>query len=93
MILIVISLIMGIGAGVLLRRKERVVKISEKLTGIMVFILLFFLGASLGVNRAIIKKLPAIASTSLIISVAAIIFSILITIIINKIFYGKKDDR
>jgi len=92
-ILIVISLILGIGAGVLLRKKERVVKISEKLTGIMVFILLFFLGASLGGNKGIINKLSGIASASLVISIAAIIFSIIAVLVVNKVFSGKKDDR
>lgn len=92
MILIVISLILGIGAGVLLRKKERVVKISEKLTGIMVFILLFFLGASLGGNKGIINKLTGIASASLVISIASIIFSIIAVLVVNKVFSGKKDD-
>ena len=93
MILIIISLILGIGAGFFLRKKERIVKVSEKLTGFMVFILLFFLGASLGVNKGIITKLTGIASASLIISIAAIIFSIIAVLVVNKVFSGKKDGR
>ncbi|MFW5915977.1 MAG: LysO family transporter, partial [Bacteroidota bacterium] len=56
MIIVVVLLVIGILLGYLLRDQSKILWISSKLTDGAIFLLLFFLGVTVGTNEKIISN-------------------------------------
>ena len=80
----------GIALGILLNRQKRVIKITGKLTDLSIFLLLFFLGVSVGMNERIISNLDNIGLQALLITLAATIGSVLVSYIVYLLFFKNK---
>ena len=84
-------MLLGIGAGYFLRRIPDI-KIIGKLITCSIFLLLFFLGISVGHNEKIVNNLTTIGLQALIITMGAIAGSILLAWFVYKKFFVKEKE-
>ena len=83
-------LVIGIFLGYFLRNQSRILWISSRLTDGAIFLLLFFLGVTVGMNEKIISNFQSIGLQSLIITLFATIGSIAVTYVFYRIFFSKR---
>ena len=86
-------LILGILTGVVLKHQKSIIKVSSKLTDVSVYLLLLFLEISIGANDDVWNNLSTIGVTALAISVMGIIGSVLVSFVVFKLFFSKKDNQ
>lgn len=86
-----VLIIMGTGmiAGYFLRSKKKIAKINDKLTMAAVFALLFFMGVAIGSDKEMISNLYFLGINALVISIAGIVFSVLVAIFVYRLFFKK----
>lgn len=89
MIAIFLCLLSGIGIGIALRRIPNITIIG-KLMSVVIFVLLFLLGKSVGKDQAIMSNLASIGFKAFIITSAAITGSVLMSWIVYKYFFAEK---
>lgn len=77
MILVLLVMLAGIGIGFLISRYPGVIKLNNKLISGAIYLLLFLLGISVGLNKTIIQNLDKIGVQSLIITIGAVAGSVL----------------
>lgn len=90
MIEIIAIMSAGIILGYLFRCKKKLIQVIEKLIVISIYLLLFFMGASIGRDPDIISNLPTLGLTALVISIGGISGSLLFACLIWKLFFRKK---
>jgi uncharacterized membrane protein YbjE (DUF340 family) len=90
MIIGISLLIAGIGIGLLLQKHKGVIKVTAKLTDLSIFLLLFFLGVSVGMNEQIISNFQKIGLQSLFITIAATLGSVFISFLVYKLFFKSR---
>ncbi len=73
--------------GFLLSGKKRFHAFTEKATTYIIYILLFFMGLSVGTNKEIMTNIQNLGFQALIISLFAIMGSIVLAKIVFKIFF------
>ncbi|MCE1198870.1 MAG: lysine exporter LysO family protein [Marinilabiliales bacterium] len=84
---ILLSLLAGILLGLLLLRKPLVLKFSNRLFSLSVYMLLFLLGVSVGRNKEVMSNLGKIGYEALVIAVASIAGSVLLsTLLYHRLF-------
>lgn len=86
MIIVLLLMLAGMLTGFALRQRSIVLKINEKLTSVAIYILLFLLGISVGLNKTIIQQLDKIGIQALIITLGAISGSVLTLWILYRTF-------
>lgn len=77
----------GMLLGFLLRAKQRFVSGNEKLITYAIYLLLFMMGVSIGSNEQIMNSLSTLGIVALIVSMGAIIGSILTGFLVFKLFF------
>lgn len=77
----------GIFLGFLLRAKQRIVSANETLITYAIYLLLFMMGVSIGSNEQIMNSLSTLGIVALIVSMGAIIGSILTGFLVFKLFF------
>lgn len=92
MITVLILMTVGIAIGWVLHKKERVLKASSILTNWSIYILLFLLGLSVGTNDQILKNFDKIGLQAIVITIFAVMGSILVSWLTYILFF-KKDER
>ena len=80
----------GILIGLLVKKKIKFGSLIEKLTNTSVYLLLFYLGVSVGLNKMIVGNLHQIGLKALIITLFSIFFSLICSSIIYKLFFKKE---
>jgi uncharacterized membrane protein YbjE (DUF340 family) len=80
-------LVAGVVAGIFIRNYKQMITLSAKLTDGAIFLLLFFLGISVGMNEQIVSNFQKIGLQSLVITVLATLGSILVSYIVYRIFF------
>lgn len=90
MVIGIALLVLGIFLGYWLRNHLKLVRISSKLTDGSIFLLLFFLGVTVGMNEKIISNFQNIGLQSFVITLFATIGSILVTFVFYKLFFSKQ---
>lgn len=90
MVIGIALLVLGIFLGYWLRNHLKLVRISSKLTDGAIFLLLFFLGVTVGMNEKIISNFQNIGLQSFVITLFATIGSILVTFVFYKLFFSKQ---
>ncbi len=90
MVEILLLMSLGMLLGYLLRRRRRVIRIAEKLIIWSIFLLLFFMGLSIGRDPLIISNLPSLGLTALLISFGGIGGSLLLALLTWKLIFSKK---
>ena len=90
MIEIIILLLLGIALGFLLKSKKTFLKISDKLTTYSIYLLLFLLGLSVGYKEKIISNIKTIGLNASIITIGAIMGSVILSALTYKYFFNIK---
>jgi uncharacterized membrane protein YbjE (DUF340 family) len=91
MLKVFIFLFAGIITGFLLREKKRVVAFFEKALMFSVFLLLFFFGAEAGLNEKVTSTFFSSGINGILISVGAVLGSILFSIPVYFFIFKKKE--
>ena len=92
MITVLILMFLGMVIGHFIKNKEKVVKINDKLILYAIFLLLFFLGILVGNNDQIMNNLGSIGIHAFIISIFAILGSIILAYFVGRTFFNKKNE-
>lgn len=87
MLIVIGIMFFGITLGLMLRNKPP--KHLPKLLNLVIYLLLFFLGISVGVNDMIIKNLHTLGVQALIITVGALTGSIALSWLVYRYFFSK----
>ncbi|MBN2789711.1 MAG: LysO family transporter [Candidatus Delongbacteria bacterium] len=92
---VLICLILGSLLGYIIREKKNFLKHLDKITFFSVLALLFLLGFSVGKDPVIIRNLHNLGLQALILSVAAILGSAIVSFIVYKLFFKdiKADEK
>lgn len=83
MVIIILILISGLATGFLIKSRPKLIKFTDYALNISIFVLLFFLGLSIGSNQEIISKFKDIGVVSFLI----MLFGVAGTLILSLGFY------
>lgn len=89
MLTVIALLTLGILLGFLLSNKEKIIGYVDQLTNWSIYLLLFLLGISVGVNEKIIKNFGEIGIKATILTAGAILGSVVISYFTYKLFLKK----
>ncbi len=89
MITVLVLMTVGILIGLCIEKMSRLVKITDKLITWAIYLLLFLLGISVGLNDKIINNLDSIGLAALIITVGAVLGSVVVAWGIYTWFFKK----
>ncbi|HET6556523.1 MAG TPA: LysO family transporter [Prolixibacteraceae bacterium] len=92
MIGVLITMIAGIITGVLIHRKDHLIKINDRLITIAIYVLLFLLGISVGLNKTVVQHIGTLGFQALIITTGAVSGSVLISWLVYKVFFKEKQN-
>lgn len=90
---ILLFLIIGILIGRFKEFSEKDKKINGYMQQIGVIFLLFFMGASIGANKSVLKNIKTIGKTSLIFAISAIVFSVLVLYFVSEKFLKEGEEE
>lgn len=90
MIGVLITMIAGIITGVFIHRKDHLIKINDRLITIAIYVLLFLLGISVGLNKTIVQNIGTLGIQALIITAGAVLGSVLISWVVYRFFFKEK---
>lgn len=85
-------MMLGMLCGYLLRENKKVLQISDKLTSIAIYMLLFVLGIGVGLNEKIVSSINTIGLQALAITLGALLGSLLLALIVYKLFFITKNN-
>lgn len=88
---ILLFLFIGIIIGYFKQFSEKSKNINSILQQIGVLVLLFFMGASIGANKSVVKNIKNIGQVSVAFAITTTIFSILVLYIVSNRFLKKED--
>lgn len=91
MFVVILFLISGILIGSLLQKKERLLKITDRLSTWFIYVFLFLLGISVGGNEEIIDNFGKLGIQAIILTVGAISGSVLASYFIYKRFFRESE--
>jgi uncharacterized membrane protein YbjE (DUF340 family) len=90
MILVIVFLIAGVLTGYLIRNHRRLIVVASRLTDGAIFLLLFFLGLSVGMNQQVVASFSSIGLQSFMITLLAVLGSVLVTFLFHHLFFRKR---
>ncbi len=90
---IIIILVFGLLVGFFIRRKKKIIRFSDKLLMISIYLLLFLLGISIGKNSDIIGNFPRIGLKAIALTVGGILGSCVVSLFIYKFFFVVKNEK
>ncbi len=78
---------LGMIIGVSIRHKKKVIKQVNKLVTISVYLLLFLLGISVGLNDELVSNLDTLGVHALIITLMAVLGSVLLASLVYHLYF------
>lgn len=91
MLTVVIIMVAGMLAGYLLRKRNRVISVSERLVTYAIYLLLFLLGVVIGTNPQIMENLHTLGLKALLITLGGVMGSITLAWGTYALFFKKKE--
>lgn len=91
MLTVIIIMTAGFLIGYLLRHKKGLVQIANKSTLWVIFVLLFFMGLSVGGNAEIMQNLDTIGMRGVALSLAAVFGSVVLSLPVYLLFFKSKN--
>lgn len=91
MFVVILFLISGIAIGSLLQKKERLIKITDRLSTWFIYVFLFLLGISIGGDEEIIDNFGKLGIQAIILTVGAISGSVLASYFVYKRFFRESE--
>ncbi|MBC8004960.1 MAG: LysO family transporter [Verrucomicrobia bacterium] len=92
MLLVLLIMIAGIITGVFIHHKPALIKVNDQLISVAIYVLLFLLGVSVGLNKTIIQNIGTLGFQALIITLGAVTGSVLVSWLIYKAFFQGKQN-
>ncbi len=92
MLTVLVLMTLGVGIGWFLHKKDKLIKLTEKLTNWAIYLLLFLLGLSVGTNEKILQNFHQIGFQAILITVFAVAGSIFVSWLLYILVF-KKDER
>ena len=80
----------GMVAGFLLRKRKELYKKLDKTVSIVIYLLLFLLGLTVGQNRAIVENFHLIGVRALIITLASVAGSVILAAAAYRVLFQKE---
>jgi len=93
MIVVFGFLIAGILAGFLLRRKQKLIQLADRLTTWFIYLFLLLLGISVGANQIIMNNFAKLGGQAIIISIGAVIGSLIVANLVYLLVFKKKENE
>jgi Membrane protein of unknown function (DUF340). len=91
---VLIFLALGIGAGLLIRNKSKVLPYIEKTTGYVIYLLLITLGIKAGADKTITSQIHTLGLTALIITAFTVSGSVLVVwLTYHVVFKSKQGEK
>ena len=90
MLTVVLIMMAGIVLGYFLRARKRLVAINDKFITYAIYLLLLLLGISIGSNKTIVANLPVLGVKALIVTIGAMVGSILLALLTYKLFFKNR---
>jgi uncharacterized membrane protein YbjE (DUF340 family) len=84
---ILILMFSGILLGFIFRRKRVFIQVTEKITGLSIYLLLFLLGMSVGVNDKVISNFASIGIIAITLAFSGIAGSIILSVFVYRFFF------
>ncbi len=92
MITVLVIMLVGIVVGFSISNRKKLIKINDKLTSFAIYLLLFLLGISVGLNDKIINNIHTIGLQAIIITMGALLGSLVCAYITYKLFFVRKKE-
>lgn len=80
----------GIVLGYFLRTRKRLAAINDKFITYAIYLLLLLLGISIGSNKTIVANLPVLGVKALIVTIGAMVGSILLALLTYNLFFKNR---
>lgn len=93
MIEVLIIMFTGILVGYLFRNRYEIIKCAEPLLNYSIYLLLFLIGISVGLNKLIVNKLDTIGIQAFVITVFAIVGSCVASYFCYRLFFKNKEKK
>lgn len=90
MVIVIVLLVAGIFTGYLLRNRKQLIRISSRLTDAAIFLLLFFLGVSVGMNEQVVSNFRSIGLQAFLLTVLATLGSVGVTWLFHRLFLRQR---
>lgn len=90
MITVVGIMTIGILLGILIRKKQVLVRINDKLTTWSIYLLLLLIGISIGSNKTIVDNLHTLGIQAFLITLGGVIGSIILAWITFRLFFKNR---
>ena len=90
---VLLALALGIGCGHLLRSNRSVLDVARKASMWSVWLLVFFLGVSVGGNATVVRALGTLGIQALVLSLGGIIGSVLVSAWVSRRFFDMAGDE
>lgn len=90
---VLIIMAVGIGVGYLLRSRKKWLWYTNKATLWIIFLLLFFMGISVGNNPQIMENLDTIGLRGLQLALVAILGSVALSWVVYRFFFKSANDE
>jgi len=90
MITVLVLMTLGIALGFFVGKFPKIIKGVDKMTTWSIYLLLFLLGIGVGLNEKIINNLHTIGLQALILTVGAVLGSLIFAYITYKLFFKNK---
>ena len=86
-------LLLGGIIGFVFRHKEPFLHVATKATNIIILIMIFFMGLSIGLNKHIVSSLSSLGWQALVLSAGSILGSILLSSIVYIVIFKKHYEK
>ncbi|RUT79696.1 LysO family transporter [Ancylomarina longa] len=90
MITVLALMTIGILLGFFINQRPKIIKAVDKMTNWAIYLLLFLLGIGVGLNKKIINNLPTIGVQAVILTIGALIGSLILAYITYNLFFKPK---
>ena len=92
-LLVVLLFVVGIIVGRLFRNKQTIRKNIDRLVSVAIFILLFLLGISVGINDKIIADFSNIGYNAIILTLGAVLGSLILAKVVYSLFFKQSPHK
>ncbi len=90
MLTVVLIMMAGVVLGYFLRTRKRLAAINDKFITYAIYLLLLLLGISIGSNKTIVANLPVLGVKALIVTVGAMVGSVLLALLTYNLFFKNR---
>jgi hypothetical protein len=93
MLVFLLIFALGIGVGFFVRSKNRVMRMATGSLDLIIYLLLFSLGAKIGIDHELISKLGSLGVDALLLTIGSVFGSILVLLPVKRLFTGVADEN